>query len=92
MSFFENLKDIHKLKAQAEELQKQLANERITGSSQDGQFCVAINGNQEILEIKMPETLPANPIVESGIIEAFGNAKKKLEEVMKQKMSQSMFS
>lgn len=90
MGFFDNLKDMHKLRSQAAELQKQLAQERITGSSDDGSFLVVINGNQEILEITMPEVLPANPLVSSGIIQAYASAKKKLEDIMKQKMMGSM--
>ncbi len=48
---FGQIKDLYNLKKQAEELQKQLGNEKFAGTS--GPVTVMINGNQELLDVQI---------------------------------------
>ncbi len=50
---FGQMKDMYNLRKQAQELQKQLENEKIIGTSKDGLITVTINGNHEILDVKI---------------------------------------
>ncbi|MBX4186705.1 MAG: YbaB/EbfC family nucleoid-associated protein [Candidatus Doudnabacteria bacterium] len=48
---FDQLRDLNNLRKQAAELQKQLAAEKITANSGNGQVTISINGNHELLEV-----------------------------------------
>jgi DNA-binding protein YbaB len=48
---FGQIKDLYNLKKQAEELQKQMANEKFTGTS--GPVTITINGNQELIDVQI---------------------------------------
>lgn len=83
---FDQIKDLYKLKKQAEELQKQMAREQITGSSRNGTFHVTINGNQELLKVDIaPEIDLHQPEIEKNIKEAHQDAQEKLKHLMAQK-------
>lgn len=86
MGLFDNLKDMHALKKHAEEIQMQMINTKIEGFSRDEKYKVVINGNNELLELVVPESNLQKIDVQQGIIEAFTNARHKLENVMREKM------
>ena len=80
---FDKLKDIYNLQKQAQELQNQLAAEKITGLSQDGTFAVTLNGNHELLSVHISPDINLNhPDVEKNIKEAFEDAQNKLKNIL----------
>lgn len=84
---FDKLKDLYHLKKQAEEMQKQLANEKVVGLSQDGTFAVTLNGNQELLGVNIsPDVNLSQPDVEKNIKEAFADAQAKLKNLLASKL------
>lgn len=90
MSFLEELKNVHSLKQKAEEMQAQLANEKVTGQSGNGVFCVVMNGNQEVLSVTIPDSGYGKEETEAGIKEAFADARGKVENILKNKMMGGM--
>lgn len=88
---FGQLKDLYNLRKQAQEMQKQLAFERVTGSSNDGTFSITLNGNQELLEVNIsPDINLTNPEIEKNIKQAHADAQNKLKTVLAQKFQGMM--
>lgn len=80
---FDKLKDLYNLKKQAEEMQKQLAAEKVTGLSVDGTFAVTLNGNHELLSVNIsPDINLGQPEIQKNIKEAFDNAQDKLKQLL----------
>ncbi len=81
---FGQLKDLYNLKKQAEELQKQLANEKFTGTS--GPVTITINGNQELLDVQISsvENSDANKLAKD-FKTAFNQAQEQMKHVMADK-------
>jgi DNA-binding protein YbaB len=83
---FDQLKDLYNLKKQAEELQKQMANEQITGTSRDGKFTVTLNGNQELINLEIaPDANLLAEEIKKSVKEAHKDAQDKLKSVLAQK-------
>ena len=83
---FGQLKDLYNLRKQAAEMQKMLAQERITGTSQDGSFSVTLNGNHELIEVNVLPNLKLNhPEIAKNIKQAFDDAQEKLKSLLTQK-------
>ncbi len=80
---FNKLKDLNKLRSQASEMQKKLADEIIT--VEDGGVEIIINGNMEIQSVKIAD-IENKEIVEGNLKRAVNNAIKKAQKLMAQKM------
>lgn len=83
---FDQIKDLYKLKKQAEELQKQMGSEFVSGASRDGLFTLTLNGNHELVKVEIsPEAQLTAALVEKNTKEAFGAAEEKLKKVLADK-------
>ena len=80
---FNKLKDLNKLRSQASEMQKKIADEIIT--VEDGGVEIIINGNMEIQSVKIAD-IENKEIVEGNLKRAVNNAIKKAQKLMAQKM------
>lgn len=83
---------MYALKKQAEEIQAQMVGVQIEGLSKDSQYKVIMNGNQQVLSVVVPANGLTQEAVQSGIKQAFEDARRKMEDMMKQKMMSSMTS
>ena len=87
----EKLKDMYQLQKQARELQSRLGAERVEGTSRDGSFRVALNGNQEVLSVSVSESADlGREMVERNTKEAFTDALSKLKNLLASKMREMM--
>ena len=89
---FNKIKDLKNLRDQANQMKQMLAQESVSTDAVHGKITIVMDGNQEILSIDInPELLsPDNKEkLEQGIKEALGDAVKKVQKLMAQKM-QSM--
>jgi len=86
MSFFDDLKNLHSLRQQATLIQSQMAELKIEGYSKDNKYKIVINGNNEVLDVFVPEDYLKQEDVQLGIKEAFSDARLKLEQTIKEKM------
>jgi DNA-binding protein YbaB len=82
---FDQFKDLYNLQKQAKEMQKQLADEIITGSSPDNAVTITMNGNQEILSVKINNEGLSNQQLEAGFKQAFEDSQEKLKRLMMSK-------
>lgn len=84
------MKQIQKMQAQMEEIQKELENKRVEGTAGGGMVKVIANGRQEILEIKIePEVVNPNDVemLQDLIVAAVNQARQKSLELMAEDMS-----
>jgi len=83
---FDQLKDLYKLKKQADEMQKQLANEQVTGQSSNGVVTITMDGTQEVKNVSVATTTELNATqMEKDIKEALSDAQNKLKSLLAQK-------
>ncbi|HEV8601624.1 MAG TPA: YbaB/EbfC family nucleoid-associated protein [Patescibacteria group bacterium] len=83
---FDQIKDLYNLRKQAQELQKQMATEQVTGNSQDKTFSITINGNHELMSVNISPDINLNhPEIEKNIKQAFADAQEKLKALLAQK-------
>ncbi len=86
---FDKLKQLNQLKKQASQLKQELAQETAIGETLDGQIKITLNGNQEIKNIEIDNSL-INPNqkekLEQGLKEAFEKAMKEVRMIMVRKM------
>ena len=74
------------MKKQAQELQKQMAAEQVTGTSADGTFNVTLNGNHELINVIISKDVNLQqPDIEKNIKEAYNDALDKLKTRIAQK-------
>mgnify|MGYP001599880086 FL=1 len=86
---FSKLKQIKDLRDQAKDLQGKLSQETVEGTAAWGKVKIKMNGNQEVLSVSIePELLsPSKKAdVENAIKEAVGEANKKAQKVMAEKV------
>ena len=84
------MKQIQKMQAQMEEIQKELENKRVEGTAGGGMVEVVANGRQEILEIQIePEVVNPNDVemLQDLIVAAVNQARQKSLELMAEDMS-----
>lgn len=89
MSMFSKLKQIKDLRDQAKDLQGKLSQETVEGTAAWGKVKIKMNGNQEVLSVSIePELLsPSKKTdVENAVKEAVGEANKKAQKVMAEKV------
>lgn len=88
---FDSLKDLYNLRKQAQEMQKQLAMEKVTGYSQDQTFSLTLSGTQELLEVNIsPDINLSHPEIEKNIKQAYADAQDRLKKMIAQKFQGMM--
>ena len=88
--FGDIMKQMQKMQAKMEEIQKELENKRVEGTSGGGMVRVIANGKQEILEIKIdPEVVNKEDVemLEDLVLAAVNQAKERAQEVQTEEMS-----
>ena len=83
------MKQIEKLQKQMEEMQENLANEEISATSGGGAVCATINGNKELISIKLDKDA-VDPddveMLEDLIVAAVNEAMRSAESKMNSQM------
>lgn len=83
------MKQVAKMQQKMEEIQAQLAEERVEGSAGGGMVKAIANGNQEIIEIKIEKEV-VNPddveMLEELVVSAVNQAREKAAELQAQSM------
>lgn len=83
------MKQVAKMQRKMEEIQQQLAEERVEGSAGGGMVKVIANGNQEIVEVKIEKEV-VNPdeieMLEELVVSAVNQAREKAAELQAQSM------
>jgi DNA-binding protein YbaB len=88
---FNQIKDMYNLRKQAQEMQKQMATESVTGTSADGCILITLNGNQEMTGVKISEDAnPTVPEMERSIMQAYNDAQGKMKKLMMEKFKGMM--
>jgi DNA-binding protein YbaB len=88
---FDKLKDMYNLRKQAQEMQKQMATEQVTGYSKDRTFSIVLNGNQELIKVDIsPEINLTHPEIEKNIKEAYQDAQEQLKAVLVKKFTSNL--
>lgn len=86
---FDKIKDIYKLQKQAKEIKKKLKNTHIEAES-DG-ITVIINGEQEVIEIKInDEAMQNKKSLEQNVVKCFNKAVKKSQQIGAEMMKDVM--
>lgn len=79
---FGQMKDLYKMQREAKKMQKELQKTVVKGYSEGEKISVTVDGTQEIVAVKIDESL-MNPEsrtkVQNGIKEAYKDAQKKLQ-------------
>jgi DNA-binding protein YbaB len=83
MNMFSKLNQIKELKAQAKSMQNTLSQENIEVEKKG--IILKMDGNQTVLSVKIPEDME-NSTIESILPELFGDATKKVQKMMAEKM------
>jgi DNA-binding protein YbaB len=76
---FDKVKDLYKLQKQAKEIKKKLKNIHIEAES-NGVF-VTMNGEQEVISVKLPENGTDLKTLEENLLKAFNKGVKKSQEI-----------
>ena len=83
------MKQIEKLQKQREEMQENLANEEISATSGGGAVCATVNGNKELISIKLdkdavdPDDVEMlEDLIVAAVNEAMRNAESKMNSQM----------
>ncbi len=86
---FDKAKDLYKLQKQARDIKKKLKKTHIEAES-DG-ITVIINGEQEIIEIKISdETMSNKNVLEKNLVKCFNKASKKAQQIGAEMMKDVM--
>lgn len=86
---FDKIKDIYKLQKQAKEIKKKLKNVHIEAES-DG-ITVIINGEQEIMEVKISDEAAQNKReLEKNLVKCLNKAMKKSQQIGAEMMKDVM--
>ena len=88
--FGDMMKQVQKMQAKMEEVQKELENKRVEGTSGGGMVKVIANGKQEILEIRIdPEVVNKEDVemLEDLVLAAVNQAREKSVEVQNEEMA-----
>ncbi len=88
MSTFGQMKDMYKLQRQAKQIKKKLAKMHIEAEVEG--VIVTINGEQEVVEVKIPEDKRDHPKLEKYLLEAFNKAIKKSQQIAADEMKDVM--
>jgi DNA-binding protein YbaB len=86
---FDKMKDLYNLQKQAKEMQRQMEQERVTGTSRDGTVQLTLNGSYDLINAEVTQTLEA-PQAATNIKEAYNDASDKLKKVLASKFQGMM--
>jgi len=87
MGLFGQAKDLYKLQKQAKKIKAELKNIHIEADSNG--ITVVINGEQEVIDVRIPEE-KLNADLKTDLIVAFNKAVKKAQEVAAERMKGMM--
>jgi DNA-binding protein YbaB len=88
---FDQLKDLYNLRKEAAELQKQMQEVRVIGTSADNTFAITLNGNYELLKVDIsPDVDLHQPEIAKNIKEAYDDASGKLKRLLAEKFQGMM--
>lgn len=91
MSVLDKLKDLNELRKhgkELKELQGQLAKEQATGTSSDGFVTVTLDGNQNVLSVRIDDALIGNKVMlEKSVKDAMFRSLDALKKMMASKFS-----
>ena len=91
MGILDKLKDINDLRKhgkELKELQGQLAKERAVGTSSDGMVTVTLDGNQNVLSVRIDDAIVGNKLqLEKSVKDAIFRALDSLKKMMASKFS-----
>ncbi|MDP2656385.1 MAG: YbaB/EbfC family nucleoid-associated protein [bacterium] len=88
MAFFDKLKDMNEMRKQAKEIQGALAQEQVMGTSHDGAFKITMDGNQNLLNVEIGESIVGDKqTLEKGCREAFTHATDQLKKILATRFS-----
>ncbi len=88
--FGDIMKQVQKMQAKMEEVQAELAQERVEGTAGGGMVKVIANGKQEIVEVKIePEVVDPEDVemLEDLIVAAVNQAQQNAQEMASEKMA-----
>lgn len=85
---FGQAKDLYKMQKQAKKIKKDLAKLHIEAEVEG--VIVTINGEQEVVEVKIPEDKKNDPKLEKYLLEAFNKAIKKSQSIAADRMKDVM--
>lgn len=85
---FDKVKNIYKLQKEAKKIKKELKNIHIEAESNG--VIVIVDGEQKVIEVKLPEDVSNKEMLQKDIVEAFNKAVKKSQEVAAEKMRDIM--
>ncbi|OIP81826.1 hypothetical protein COW94_01535 [Candidatus Peregrinibacteria bacterium CG22_combo_CG10-13_8_21_14_all_44_10] len=88
MSTFGQMKDMYKLQKQAKQIKKKLSKLHIEAEVEG--IIVTINGEQEVVEVKIPEEKRNDPKLGKYLLEAFNKAIKKSQQIAADEMKDVM--
>lgn len=88
MGMFGQAKDLYKMQKQAKKIKKDLAKLHIEAEVEG--VIVTINGEQEVVEVKIPEDKKNDPKLEKYLLEAFNKAIKKSQSIAADRMKDVM--
>jgi len=78
------MKDLYKIQKEAKSVKKELKNLHI--EAEVSGIVVTINGEQEVVEVKIPEEMTDKAAMQKALIEAFNKAIKKSQQIAADKM------
>ncbi|HAU40232.1 MAG: hypothetical protein UV80_C0013G0019 [Candidatus Peregrinibacteria bacterium GW2011_GWF2_43_17] len=88
MGVFGQMKDMYKIQKQAKEIKKELSHLHIEAEIED--IVVTINGEQEVVEVKIPDEKRNDPKLAKYLLEAFNKAIKKAQAIAADRMKDVM--
>lgn len=89
MGFMDKAKDMYKLQKQAKQIKKELKNIHIESEAEG--IIVTMDGEQQCVDVKIPESLATNlKAIEKGCMQAFNKGVKKSQQIGAEKMKDVM--
>jgi len=86
---FNKLKQFKDLKSQANQFKEILAKEEVEGEAAFGKIKILMNGNNEVLEVKIdPELLTQGDSLEMALVEAYNDGHEKVKKIMIEKVKE----
>lgn len=88
MGLFGQMKDTYKIQKQAKKIKKELARLHIEAEIEG--IIVTINGEQEVVDVKIPDEKRNDPKLTKYLLEAFNKAIKKAQAIAADRMKDVM--
>lgn len=88
MGMMGKMKDLYKMQKQAKQIKKELKNIHIEAETEG--IIITVNGETEVVSVKIPEHMRDNPKLEVYLVEAFNKGVKKAQAIAAEKMKDVM--